>query len=268
MTAKNACSCTRKAIVEAAVLLAAAGAASSRAIFMIAGAVGCLYDQGRRVLRLFLLTGEVTTIVQSSLKSGFSSHPAGSGSVSGGNFSSPASASRRAMSSASVGSGARTPGGGMNAGLAKIGWDSVGGDLNAGLASVDDDPGIDFVANAGVTFFVTNDGVGFVNKAGEASAAVMGWSSMPSSAKSALRCALSFDKSASMAGGGALPPRRQLTRGGANTALSGTVNVQEIPPPPPLGDDCLGLEPFETFGGQGWREIGTSACTSPSRPWP
>ena len=219
MTAKNACSCTRKAIVEAAVLLAAAGAASSRAIFMIAGAVGCLYDQGRRVLRLFLLTGEVTTIVQSSLKSGFSSHPAGSGSVSGGNFSSPASASRRAMSSASVGSGARTPGGGMNAGIAKIGWDSVGGDLNAGLASVDDDPG-DFVTNAGVTFFVTNDGVGFVNNAGEASAAEMGWSSMPSSAKSALRCALSFDKSASMAGGGALPPRRQSLRGVELTPLS------------------------------------------------
>ena len=91
----------------------------------------------------------------------------------------------------------------MNAGLAKIiGWDSVGGDLNAGLASVDDDPGIDFVTNAGGTFFVTNDGVGFVNNAGEASAAEMGWSSMPSSAKSALRCALSVDKSGSMAGAG------------------------------------------------------------------
>ena len=91
----------------------------------------------------------------------------------------------------------------MNAGLAKIiGWDSVGGDLNAGLASVDDDPGIDFVTNAGGTFFVTNDGVGFVNNAGEASAAEIGWSSMPSSAKSALRCALSVDKSGSMAGAG------------------------------------------------------------------
>ena len=215
MTAKNVCSCTRKAIVEAAVLLAAAGAASSRAIFMTAGAAGCLYDQGRRVLRLFLLTGEVTTIVQSSLKSGFSSHPAGSGSVSGGNSSSPASASRRAMSSASVGSGARTPGGGMNAGLAKIiGWDSVGGDLNAGLASVDDDPGIDFVTNAGGTFFVTNDGVGFVNNAGEASAAEIGWSSMPSSAKSALRCALSVDKSGSMAGAGDGSGAARQRRGG------------------------------------------------------
>ena len=267
MTAKNACSCTRKAIVEAAVLLAAAGAASSRAIFMIAGAVGCLYDQGRRVLRLFLLTGEVTTIVQSSLKSGFSSHPAGSGSVSGGNFSSPASASRRAMSSASVGSGARTPGGGMNAGLAKIGWDSVGGDLNAGLASVDDDPGIDFVTNAGVTFFVTNDGVGFVNKAGEASAAVMGWSSMPSSAKSALRCALSFDKSASMAAARCRHPAAwRVWRLTHNTLC--TVNEEVISPRRHLGTTlrCMGLEPFRRTGR--WRGFGTSACTSPSRPWP
>ena len=103
----------------------------------------------------------------------------------------------------------------MNAGLAKIiGWDSVGGDLNAGLASVDDDPGIDFVTNAGGTFFVTNDGVGFVNNAGEASAAEIGWSSMPSSAKSALRCALSVDKSGSMAGAGDGSGAARQRRGG------------------------------------------------------